>query len=87
MQVDAEADGQGLPCRPSVLLRPWLRLLIATPDGIQDVRWADAPMQRESDGYRFQASAGRSANSPVFVKLHLDWPSPWIFDHWGWRAV
>jgi len=77
-------DGSGhLPWRPPAMLRQWLRLLVATPAGAQDFRWSDAPMFFDAGGYRLQGPA----HGPVFVKLHLDWPSPWIFDHWGWHAL
>jgi LmbE family N-acetylglucosaminyl deacetylase len=82
-----DQGSQGLPWHPPVALRPWLRLLVATPTVVQDFRWKDAPISRESRGYRLEWSAEGSTPGPVFVKLHLDWPSPWIFDHWGWCAL
>jgi LmbE family N-acetylglucosaminyl deacetylase len=81
------ANGLGgsgyLPWRPPVMLRPWLRLLVATPDGVKDLRWKDAPIVSDTGGCRLQVP-GRG---PAFAKLHLDWPSLWIFDHWGWHAL
>jgi LmbE family N-acetylglucosaminyl deacetylase len=81
------ANDRVLPWRPSVLLRPWLRLLVATPAGVTDWPWSRAPLARhESGAYRLELPAGQVA-SPCFAKLHLDWPSLWIFDHWGWCAL
>ena len=81
MRVHGQAQGGRLPWRPPALLRPRLRLLLATPAGVRDWLWPEAPLERENAGtWRLrQAGAG-----PAFVKLHLDWRSPWIFDHWGW---
>jgi LmbE family N-acetylglucosaminyl deacetylase len=77
-----------LPWRPPALLKRWLRLLVVTPSSAHDLRWSEAPLARDPEGgYRLQLSAVPSAPGPVFVKLHLDWPSPWIFDHWGWHAL
>jgi len=84
MSVRGETGDGRLPWRPPAMLRPWLRLLVATPAGVQDWPWPKAPVTRDADGV-FRLS-GRNAG-PAFVKLHLDWPSPWIFDHWGWWEV
>jgi LmbE family N-acetylglucosaminyl deacetylase len=78
-------DGQGcLPWQPPAALQPWLRLLVATPAGVKDWSWRSAPLTRDADG-SFRLSERHA--EPAFVKLHLDWPSPWIFDHWGWCEV
>jgi LmbE family N-acetylglucosaminyl deacetylase len=82
------ADGRGgdgrLPWQPQAVLQRWLRLLVATPAGVKDWSWPSAPLTRDADGtFRL---AEREVG-PTFVKLHLDWPSPWIFDHWGWCEV
>lgn len=76
-------DGR-LPWRPAALLQPWLRLLVATPAGVKDWPWSRAPLARDADG-SFRLLERKTG--PAFVKLHLDWPSPWIFDHWGWWEV
>ncbi|WP_233843045.1 PIG-L deacetylase family protein [Dyella sp. 2HG41-7] len=82
--VDGAVGSGKLPWRPPMSLRRWLRLLVATPSGVRDGSWGDAPLDRDADGaYRLRGVS----EGPVFVKLHLDWPSPWIFDHWGWQAV
>lgn len=88
MRADTIAGDLRLPWRPSEALQRWLRLMVATPAGVQDWRWIDSPITRDSDGvYRLQWPAGHSLPNPAFAKLHLDWPSPWIFDHWGWHAL
>jgi LmbE family N-acetylglucosaminyl deacetylase len=88
MRADTVAGDQRLPWQPPVALRRWLRLMVATPAGVQDWRWIDAPIATEPDGaYRLQWPSGHSLPMPAFAKLHLDWPSPWIFDHWGWHAL
>lgn len=82
------SDPLRLPWRPPAVLQRWLRLLVASPDGVKDWRWSEAPVVRDPDGmYRWQWPTGLSIKAPVFVKLYLDWPSPWIFDHWGWHAL
>ncbi|MFK2853695.1 PIG-L family deacetylase [Dyella humi] len=84
MQVDAGAGDARLPWRPPAALRRWLRLLVASPAGVRDWPWLEAPVVCEAGGaFRLQVPEA----SPVFVKLHLDWPSPWIFDHWGWWEI
>lgn len=77
------ADGR-LPWQPPAMLRPWLRLLMATAADVQDWPWSKAPLVRGADGV-FRLSERKEG--PAFVKLHLDWPSPWIFDQWGWWEV
>ena len=77
-----------LPWQPPAVLQRWLRLLVVTPTGANELRWLDAGIVRDPQGgYRLPSLDGASAVGPVFVKLHLDWPSPWIFDHWGWHAL
>ena len=73
-----------LPWRPPGALHPFLRLLVAGPGGVSDRPWRQWPLRREADGgYRLDM-AGLASGDPCFARLHLDWPSPWIFDHWGW---
>jgi LmbE family N-acetylglucosaminyl deacetylase len=87
-RADGGSGDLRLPWRPPVLLRPWLRLMVATPAGARDWRWIEAPIARDPDGtYRLVSPSGQGPSIPVFAKLHLDWPSPWIFDHWGWHAL
>lgn len=76
-----------LPWRPTAWMRPRLRLLLASPDGTQSWRWAEAPIRRTGDGsFLLDADAG-STTSPSFVKLTWDMPSLWIFDRWGWHEI
>jgi hypothetical protein len=79
MRIGGEAGDARLPWRPPMGLRRWLRLLVATPAGARDWPWPEAPWVRD-DALRLD----ELGPGPVFAKLHLDWPSPWIFDHWGW---
>jgi LmbE family N-acetylglucosaminyl deacetylase len=74
-----------LPWQPSAWLRPWLRLMVADATGVRQWRFSKAPLHwGEGRGYRLQMP---EAPGPRFVRLHLDLPSPWIFDHWGWRRL
>ena len=76
--------GGRLPWRPPGVLHPFLRLLVAGPGGVSDRSWRQWPVKREADGsYRLDMAAF-APDGPCFARLHLDWPSPWIFDHWGW---
>ena len=77
-----------LPWRPSPLLWPRLRLTVASTSGLaQQWPWSAAPLRRDGQGgWRLEWSAAR-AEDACFVRLSLALPSPWIFDHWGWREV
>lgn len=71
-----------LPWQPSPVLRPWLTLSVADGQGVRSWSWREAPLERDGTGrhvLRLPASEG-----PRFAKLHMDLPSPWIFDRWGW---
>lgn len=86
--VEPFAGAGRLPWQPPAVLKPWLRLLVVSLDGARDWRWREAPLLRDADGgFRWHCPSRLSESRPVFVKLHLDWPSPWIFDHWGWHAL
>ena len=88
MRVGLSAGDGRLPWRPPSVLKSSLRLLVVAPDGARDWPWPEAPLVLGPDGgYRLQLPADPSITGPAFVKLHLDWPSPWIFDHWGWHAL
>jgi LmbE family N-acetylglucosaminyl deacetylase len=91
MLADVAGDAR-LPWQPPAILHRSLRVLIATSGGVRDVSWQDAPVTRDESGcYRWEwpssQPSAQAATLPGFVKLHLDWPSPWIFDHWGWHAL
>lgn len=77
-----------LPWRPSLAMRPWLRLTLAHVDGVQTWTLADAPLARDGDGgWRLRLPDAVGARGPLFVKLETRLPSPWIFDYWGWRRL
>jgi LmbE family N-acetylglucosaminyl deacetylase len=69
-----------LPWRPAAALQPFLRLLVAGAEGVVDRPWRAWPLKRADGGFRLESASP----GPRFARLHLDWPSPWIFDHWGW---
>ena len=77
-----------LPWRPSPLLWPRLLLTAASTSGpAQQWPWHAAPLRRDGQGgWRLEWPAAR-AEDACFVRLSLALPSPWIFDHWGWREV
>lgn len=76
-----EAGDGALPWRYARVPWPNLRLTVADSAGVQSWRWHEAPLVRDRAGrYRLQLKGP----SPRFARLHLDVPSPWIFDHWGW---
>jgi LmbE family N-acetylglucosaminyl deacetylase len=76
-----------LPWRPPAWLRPWLRISIASRQGMRSWRWRDAPLQRDDDGaYRLVDAEGEAVDL-CFIKLTWDLRTFWIFDHWGWRKA
>lgn len=79
-----EGERGTLPWQPPLLWRPWLRLLVVDAAGVRNWCWNEAPIERDGSGrYRWlDASAHRQG--PRFAKLYLGFPSPWIFDRWGW---
>jgi LmbE family N-acetylglucosaminyl deacetylase len=81
MVASAASEGR-LPWRPGAALRPWLRLTVADGEGARTWPWLRAPLEHDGQGgwrLALQPTAG-----PRFAKLHMDVPSPWIFDRWGW---
>lgn len=73
-----------LPWQPPAWLRPWLQVRLVGPAGAHRWRWRDAPLRRdEQGGYRLDVP-DQGVGGPMFVRLALNWRSPWIFDHWGW---
>lgn len=75
-----------LPWHPPRVLRPWLQLTLAHPDGTVCWSWRQAPLTATDTGYRLvlPRAVGRG---PVFVRLASRLRSPWIFDHWGWQDL
>ncbi|KRE93769.1 GlcNAc-PI de-N-acetylase [Frateuria sp. Soil773] len=87
LEVAAPEGGSGtgaLPWRPAAWLRPWLRLTVADADGVREWPWNRAPFGRDGEGRYVLAPAGGPRGAPRFAKLHMELPSPWIFDRWGW---
>lgn len=80
--VEPGATSGGLPWRPAAGLRPWLRLTVAEQGGARTWPWTKAPIERDGLG-GWRLALERQAG-PRFAKLHMDMPSPWIFDRWGW---
>ena len=79
---------RALPWRPSPLLWSRLRLTAASTSGLaQQWPWSAAPLRRDGQGgWRLEWPAAQAGDA-CFVRLSLALPSPWIFDHWGWREV
>lgn len=83
------SGGSGiLPWRPSPLWWPRLRLTVASADGeARQWPWLAAPLRRDGQGsWQLDWPSARAENA-CFVRLSLALPSPWIFDHWGWRQL
>ena len=73
-----------LPWRPPAWLNPWLRLSVVSAAGVERWRWAQAPLQRDDAGSWRLLPSAVARQAPVFARLTLALPTPWIFDHWGW---
>lgn len=90
VRIGTPASGAGcsLPWQPSPLLWPRLRLTAASTSGeLRQWPWRDAPLRRHEQGrWRLDWPAARAGDA-CFVRLSLALPSPWIFDHWGWREL
>lgn len=77
-----------LPWRPVPWWRSHLHLIAATERGdVQRWRWPDAPLRDGGQGGWRLDWPEVGGGEACFVRLSLDWPSPWIFDHWGWREI
>lgn len=81
------SESSSLPWRPSFWQKPLLRLTLVSVAGMTSWTWNRAPLVEHGDGYVSVASEALAAPGPHFVKLHMDLPSPWIFDVWGWREI
>jgi LmbE family N-acetylglucosaminyl deacetylase len=82
--ADRPAGAPLLPWQPSTALHPWLQLMVADQDGVRHWPWAKAPIARDSEGRYVLHALGEGRAGPRFAKLHMNLPSPWIFDRWGW---
>ncbi|WP_266168144.1 PIG-L deacetylase family protein [Dyella subtropica] len=83
-QLSGVEQGCSLPWQPAPVLRPWLKLTLVDSHGVCSWSWQDAPLERDEAG-RFRLCLPSTEHvGPRFVKLHMDLPSPWIFDRWGW---
>ncbi|MEO6968311.1 MAG: PIG-L family deacetylase, partial [Rhodanobacteraceae bacterium] len=80
-------SGPRLPWQPPRWLMPSMVLLAVDAQGGQrltrcrDARRATLLWRDGSPA----AHAARALQSPYYVKLYAKLPSPWVFDHWGWR--
>lgn len=75
-----------LPWQPFRAWRPWLQLTLAHPDGVHVWPWREAPLTTDPHGTRLTLPT-TIRRAPVFARLEMRCPSPWIFDHWGWRDL
>lgn len=83
LALTATAKG-ALPWQPSAWMASRLRLSVVSAAGATSWRWADAPVQRTSDGSFHLEADVVPISPPGFAKLAWDLHSFWIFDHWGW---
>lgn len=77
-----------LPWRPAPPYWPRLRLTAASTSGqARQWPWRAAPLRADGQGgWRLDWPAAGPGDA-CFVRLSLALPSPWIFDHWGWREI
>ncbi len=78
------ASGGVLPWHPPAWLRSQLCLSVVDVDQARSWRWSQAPVERDRLGVNHLREMGEHDDRPRFARLSLQWPSPWIFDHWGW---
>ena len=82
-----DLSGPRLPWLPPRWLRPWMRLLIVDARGGQRLKLGgggagDALQWRDGS---LAVRLPRQPSTPHYVKLYASFPSPWVFDRWGWR--
>lgn len=81
-------DAIPLPWTPPQWLARSLHLTLAHANGVQDWPLHRAPLQRATDGQvNLVLPDDVPRHLPVFARLDMRMPSPWIFDHWGWRRL
>ncbi|WP_238481036.1 PIG-L deacetylase family protein [Dyella telluris] len=73
-----------LPWQPSPLLQGWMHLTMVDAGGVRHWPWRDAPLAMDGQGRHVLHGLDPAVQGPRFVKLHMNVPSPWIFDRWGW---
>lgn len=79
--------GGRLPWQPPRLFHASMRLLLVDAQSGQHLRidnHASTPTLLWRDG-RPAAHAARAPIAPYYIKLYETFPSPWVFDHWGWQ--
>lgn len=82
--VQVLGEAAVLPWQPSPWLLPWLRLTLADTQGVKQWTWREAPLTRDGQGRYVLHGLTAGQSGPCFLKLHVNLPSPWIFDRWGW---
>lgn len=78
------SDSAVLPWQPSPLLQRWLHLSLVDGQGVRQWSWREAPLAMDGQGRHVLHGLNPAVEGPRFVKLHMNVPSPWIFDRWGW---
>lgn len=73
-----------LPWRPSPLLQGLLHLTLVEGDSVRQWSWRQAPLALDGQERHVLQGLAPTVAGPRFVKLHMNLPSPWIFDRWGW---
>lgn len=80
-------SGPRLPWQPPRWLLPSMVLLAVDAHGGQRLKPDRDPRHATllwRDGSA-AVHAARALQPPYYLKLYATLPSPWVFDHWGWR--
>lgn len=83
-RTHAAAESAVLPWQPAPLLQRWLHLTLVDEQGVRQWPWRQAPLAMDGQGRHVLHGLDLAATGPRFLKLHMNLPSPWIFDRWGW---
>ena len=83
LSANAASDSV-LPWHPPAWLASQLCLSVVGVRQSHSWRWSQAPVERDKLGVNHLRAMGEHGDRPRFARLSLQWPSPWIFDHWGW---
>jgi len=81
------AESAVLPWQPAPYLQRRLRLTLVDGQGVRQWPWRQAPLAMDGQGRHVLHGLDPAVPGPRFVKLHMNLPSPWIFDRWGWCEV